>query len=184
MESCDALLEAINDFEGAVLMVTHNEMLLHGLAERLIVFQAGKAFAFEGGYQEFLERRGWESERDESASELEGKAAGKKADRKEFKRLRSELVRERSKALRPLERRIEETETTIVKAEKELEKLHRKVEEASRSGDNTKIADLSKRIHACEKDIETGFTRLEAASVAYHEQKEVFEKQFSELDRS
>ena len=183
MESCDALLEAINDFEGAVLMVTHNEMLLHGLAERLIVFQGGRAFTFEGGYQEFLETRGWESEREESASEVEGKATGKKADRKEFKRLRSELVRERSKALRPRERRIEETETAIVKAEKELEKLHRQMEEASRSGDNTKIADLSKRIHACEKDIETGFTRLEAASVAYHEQKEVFEKQFSELDR-
>jgi ATP-binding cassette subfamily F protein 3 len=184
MESCDALLEAINDFEGAVLMVTHNEMLLHGLAERLIVFQDGRAFAFEGGYQEFLERRGWESERDEAASELEGKATGKKADRKEFKRLRSELVRERSKALRPLERRIEETETTIVKAEKELEKLHREVEEASRSGDNTKIADLSKRIHACEKAIETGFARLETASAAYHERKEVFEKRFDELDRS
>ncbi len=39
MESCDALLEAIDDFEGAVVMVTHNEMLLHGLARRLIVFQ-------------------------------------------------------------------------------------------------------------------------------------------------
>ncbi len=183
MEACDALLEAINEFEGAVLMVTHNEMLLHGLAERLIVFQDGRAFVFEGGYQEFLEKRGWESERDAAAG-TDMKTAGKKADRKELKRLRTELVRERSKALRPLERKIEETETAIVKAEKELEKLHHEMEEASRSGDNMKIADLSKRIHACENDIESGFARLETGSALYHEQKEAFEKRLDELDRS
>ncbi len=183
MESCDALLEAINEFEGAVLMVTHNEMLLHGLAERLIVFQDGRAFAFEGGYQEFLEKRGWESEREEAAEEADVKAAGKKSDRKELKRLRSELLRERSKALRPLERKIEKTETAIVKNEKELEKLHREMEEASLNRDSAKIADLSKRIHACEKDIEAGFTQLETASVAYHEQKEIFERRLSDLER-
>jgi ATP-binding cassette subfamily F protein 3 len=188
MESCDALLEAINEFEGAVLMVTHNEMLLHGLAERLIVFQDGRAFTFEGGYKEFLDKRGWESEREEDASGTEGKApgmraAGTKQERKELKRLRSELVRERSKALRPLEREIEETETVIVKAEKELEDLHGEIEDASRSGDNTKIADLSKRIHACENDIETGFARLETASAAYHEKKSSFEDRFNDLER-
>ena len=183
MDACDALLEAINEFEGAVLMVTHNEMLLHGLAERLVVFQDERAFVFEGGYQEFLEKRGWESEREEPAGGADTEAAGKKADRKELKRLRSELIRERSKALRPLERRIEDTETAIVKAEKELENLHGEIEEASRSGDNTKIADLSKRIHAREKDIEAGFAQLETASVAYHGQKEIFEKRLSDLER-
>jgi predicted nucleic acid-binding Zn-ribbon protein len=70
-----------------------------------------------------------------------------------------------------------------VKAEKELEKLHREMEEASRSGDNAKIADLSKRIHACERDIEAGFARLETDSAAYHEQKEVFEKRLGDLER-
>ena len=34
MESCDTLLSAIDNFEGAVIMVTHNEMFLHALAER------------------------------------------------------------------------------------------------------------------------------------------------------
>ncbi len=183
LEACDALLEAINEFEGAVLMVTHNEMLLHGLAERLVVFQDGRAFVYEGGYQDFLDNRGWESEREEAASEEEGPAAGKKMDRKELKRLRSELVRERSKAVRPLEKQIEAMETTIVEAETELDRLHGEIEEASQQGDSGRIADLSRGIKTCEKVIEDGFEQLEAATTAYHEQKEIFDKKFDELDR-
>jgi ATP-binding cassette subfamily F protein 3 len=183
MEACDALLEAINDFEGAVLMVTHNEMLLHGLADRLVVFQSGRAFVFEGGYQEFLERKGWESEREER--EAESRAAGKAraADRKEIKRLRSELVRERSKALRPLEKSMEDAETAIVRAEKELESLHAGMESASRSGDEAAIADISRRAVACEREIEKSFALLESASAEYHEKKAAFEKRFDDLER-
>jgi len=184
MEACDALLEAVNDFEGAVLMVTHNEMLLHGLAERLVVFQEGRAFVFEGGYQEFLERKGWESEREEQEAEAGSAAKGRTADRKEIRRLRSELVRERSKVLKPVEKKMEDAETAIVRAEKELEGLHSEMEAASRSGNDAAIADISKRAVACEKVIETNFALLESASAEYHEKKAAFEKRFDDLDRS
>ncbi|MBN2676252.1 MAG: ABC-F family ATP-binding cassette domain-containing protein [Alphaproteobacteria bacterium] len=60
MESCDALIGAIDNFDGAVAIVTHNEMFLHHLATRLIVFDGGKVFLFEGSYQEFLDKIGWE----------------------------------------------------------------------------------------------------------------------------
>ena len=59
MESCDALLAAIDFFEGTVIMVTHNEMFLHSLAERLIVFQNDHIEVFDGSYREFLEKDGW-----------------------------------------------------------------------------------------------------------------------------
>ncbi len=59
MESCDALVAALDSFEGAVVMVTHNEMFLHALAQRLIVFQDEMPYVFEGSYQWFLEKGGW-----------------------------------------------------------------------------------------------------------------------------
>ncbi|MGB9764018.1 MAG: ATP-binding cassette domain-containing protein [Candidatus Saccharicenans sp.] len=62
LESCDALLAALDNFDGAVVMVTHNEMFLQALAERLIVFQDEKISVFEGGYETFLERVGWSEE--------------------------------------------------------------------------------------------------------------------------
>ncbi|MBI4654424.1 MAG: hypothetical protein HY752_05465 [Nitrospirae bacterium] len=59
-ESMDAqpesLLEAIDAFPGAVVIVTHSEMILHAIATRLIVFDNGKATLFEGTYTEQRKR--------------------------------------------------------------------------------------------------------------------------------
>ena len=64
MDSCDSLLAAIDAFEGAVVIVTHNEMFLHSLATRFIVFDRGRARVFDGSYQDFLDTVGWESDDD------------------------------------------------------------------------------------------------------------------------
>ena len=59
MESCDSLLEAINNFEGAVIMVTHDESFLRKIANKLIIFDDNKTFTFEDSYEFFLKRIGW-----------------------------------------------------------------------------------------------------------------------------
>jgi ATP-binding cassette subfamily F protein 3 len=63
MESCDSLLEAIKNFDGAVLMVTHSEFFLKEVANKLIVFDDNKTFIFEGGYKDFLKKIGWSDEK-------------------------------------------------------------------------------------------------------------------------
>lgn len=171
MGSCDALLEALDDFEGAVVMVTHNEMLLHGLARRLVVFQRGNASLYEGSYQGFLEDRGWDEEREREEEAGDGEAAERRADRKEQRRARAEFVRERAKTLKPLERRIAELEEAIADAETELGSLYESMEAASRAADGAAIADLSKRMHLRREAIERDFGLLEAASVEYERLK-------------
>ncbi|HDH34185.1 MAG TPA: ABC-F family ATP-binding cassette domain-containing protein, partial [Nitrospirae bacterium] len=42
MESTESLVEAIDEFSGALMIVTHSEMILHTLATRLIVFNDRK----------------------------------------------------------------------------------------------------------------------------------------------
>ena len=62
MESVDSLLAAIDAFKGAVVIVTHSEMILSAIASRLIVFDEGKVTLFEGTYQDFLDKGGWKDE--------------------------------------------------------------------------------------------------------------------------
>lgn len=60
MESCEALMDAIQEFPGAVVMVTHNEHFLHEIANKLIIFDSGNTFCFDGSYNEFLKNVGWQ----------------------------------------------------------------------------------------------------------------------------
>lgn len=63
MHSIDSLCDAIESFDGAVLLVTHSEELLIRLCNRLIIFDSGKAEVFESGYEDFLSERGWSDEK-------------------------------------------------------------------------------------------------------------------------
>ena len=59
MDSCESLAGAIKAFEGAVLMVTHDEHFLKEIANKLIVFDDNKVSVFEGTYKDFLKKVGW-----------------------------------------------------------------------------------------------------------------------------
>jgi ATP-binding cassette subfamily F protein 3 len=62
MESIESLTTEIADFEGAVIVVTHSELMLRAIATKLIIFHKGIAEFFDGTYDEFLEKIGWETE--------------------------------------------------------------------------------------------------------------------------
>lgn len=62
MQSCDSLIEAIDDFDGSVVMVTHNEMHLRAVATRLVIFDNGKVSIYNGPYDDFLRDVGWSDE--------------------------------------------------------------------------------------------------------------------------
>ncbi|MBN1499839.1 MAG: ABC-F family ATP-binding cassette domain-containing protein [Spirochaetes bacterium] len=62
MQSCDSLIEAIDNFDGSVIMVTHNEMHLRAVATKLIVFDNNKIITYSGTYDEFLSDVGWSDE--------------------------------------------------------------------------------------------------------------------------
>jgi len=62
MESCDSLLQAIQSFEGAMIMVTHDEHFLDKVSNRLIIFDDNKTFTFDDSYEFFLKRIGWKDQ--------------------------------------------------------------------------------------------------------------------------
>ena len=62
MESIEALTEQMYEYQGAVVIVTHSEMILRDLATKLIVFNEGGARMFLGSYDDFLEKIGWSDE--------------------------------------------------------------------------------------------------------------------------
>jgi len=67
MESIDSLIDAVDAYSGAVIMVTHSEEMLDALCNRLLVFDGGDVRIFEGSYREFLQNVGWSEEKPASS---------------------------------------------------------------------------------------------------------------------
>ncbi len=184
LESCDALLAAIDSFSGTVVMVTHNEMFLKTLAERLIVFHNDEIQLFEGGYQRFLDKGGWEDEEDVLLSgpeENKEDNACIKLSKKEIRRRRSEFNAERSRILKPLEQRLYRIESDIERHEKTLAELHDAMQKATQAGDGSRITELSKSIHRCKADIERLYDELVKSSSFFEAQKAIFEEKLERL---
>ncbi len=186
IEACDAMLAAIDSFEGTVIIVTHNEMFLHAFAERLIVFQDAGIDIFDGSYQRFLDTGGWGDEirrPSRSADDDLEAARPNKHTKKHVRRRRSEIISQRAKVVKPLEAQMAALESRIDAREKELNQLNQSMQKAAEKRDGQHIAELSQAIHACQSAIERFFNELEKVSDELETRRVFFQKQLDKLDR-
>ena len=109
IDSIDALTNAIKAFEGSCMIVTHSEELLRAVCDRLIVFTNEGADYFNGTYDEFLEKIGW----DDDDSMEKKKPAKPKRNKKEIKKLRAAIVTEKSQATAPIKKEIAQLEESL-----------------------------------------------------------------------
>jgi len=156
MQSIDSLTTAIKNFAGSAVIVTHSEKLLRDVCDRLIVFSKEGADYFDGTYDEFLEKIGW----DEEEIDQKPKKAPK-VNKKENKKLRAAIIQERNKLSSPLKKEIEKLENKIIELEDIVENDQSELIQASNQGDNSKVIELSKNIAVNEKKVEEYFEKLE-----------------------
>jgi len=163
MQSIDALCDAIEKFKGVTIMVTHSEMLLRRLADMLIIFHKGGAQFFEGNYDDFLHKIGWEEEESEKKPKKERNQDNNNYS-KAYKKKRASLIQEKSKKGKSFKKTIASCEAQIIALEKELETENSKLQDASHSGDNKRMIETSQNINHLNTKIEEMFEKLEIAS--------------------
>ncbi|TDJ05128.1 MAG: ABC transporter ATP-binding protein [Deltaproteobacteria bacterium] len=177
MESIESLTIELATFKGAVVLVTHSEMLLKKIVNKLIIFNREGAFYFDGGYERFLEKVGWEEE----AITIK-KTTKPKLTKKESKRLRAQYNQEKSKILGPIKRELEKVELTICTKEEETEKLNQALIEASNSSDGDKITKYSIELKNAEDLIENLFAEMELLSSDLLEKEEELKLKYPEIE--
>lgn len=180
MQSIDALADAIERFEGSLVMVTHSEMLLRRLADALIVFHKGGAEYFDGGYDDFLEKIGWEEEEQKGAKSAEKKKP--KIDYKERKKLRKECIQARNTLRDPYRKEIKTCEDQIAQIEKEIACANRLLEEASLQGDNSSMIEHSATLGKLQDEVDRLFDALEIATEKEEEITAEYEEKLAALD--
>jgi ATP-binding cassette, subfamily F, member 3 len=181
MESIQSLIDAIDRFPGAVIIITHDEMLLRHLATKLVIFQDNSATLFDGNYDEFLEKVGWH---DELVNEQPAKKDEGRLTHKQRKEQRAVLIKERAKILKPLATMIEQLEQEIMDAEERLESLNRQLEEVTKNSeatDKTQMVELSRQIGQTHILIHTAFEQLEPISLEHDQKKVEFDQKLEQL---
>ncbi|MFA5073062.1 MAG: ATP-binding cassette domain-containing protein [Nitrospirota bacterium] len=181
MESIDSLIEAIEEFDGAVIIVTHSEMILEAVATKLVVFDNGTVNVFDGTYLDFLERVGWQDEEGIRKQPAKQQESEKGTNKKDARKFRAGILNEKSKVLNALKKKIEALETDITTLEQDVERDTKLLVEASMKGEALAIKKLSQTVRETKEKIDTLFAELETVTNEHDKKEKEFEKKLGEL---
>jgi len=185
MESIDSLIEAIDYFDGAVIIVTHSELILEAVATKLIVYDNDTVSVFEGTYLDFLERVGWSDEGGVRVKKGKKQEADMNVNRKDAKKLRAAIVSDKSRALGALKKKIAAIEEEITKLEFDVEQDTKKLLEASIKGEALAIKRLSQAVRDNKARINTTlFSELERATEELDAKSREFDLRLGELEQA
>ncbi|HSD41078.1 MAG TPA: ATP-binding cassette domain-containing protein [Burkholderiales bacterium] len=131
----EALALALQEFEGAMVLVSHDRHLLRTTTDSLMLVAGGRLAPFDGDLEDY---RAW----------LEARRAGDKPRstagslRREQKRAEAEARQALARTRRPLEKRLAAVEADIARFEREKSQLEAKLASASfyQSGDQDEVA--------------------------------------------
>ena len=143
------LVESINGFSGAVVLVSHDPHVIELTADRFWLVEDGTVTPFEGDMDDY---RAHVAGRSSAPGEQRVAATGGEsaASRKQQRR----EAAERREALAPLKKRLTATERRIGVLEAEREKLLAALADpALYEGGSARLAELHKRLARIEKDV-------------------------------
>ena len=157
----EALVEALNGYEGAVILISHDPHLIELTADRLWLVAEGTCRSFEGDLEEYrrhllAERRGAASEERRPKDERKEARAPAGPRRKETRRQGAAA----RTALAPLKQEIKGLEARIAKLTAERAEIERRLADPATYAGNgagsvvelqTRLADVGRRIAEAEE---------------------------------
>lgn len=159
MKSKDVLKQALSDFDGTVIVVSHDRDFLDGLVDKVYEFGGGRVKEHLGGIYDFLQTK-----RIESLSQLENKSPSLRsetvrnvADKSVSKQSYAEK-KEFEKKVRKAEKEVKEAEEAVSSFESKLKEIEMKLSK----GEND--AQLYTEHSVLSDKLELAMTRWEEAS--------------------
>lgn len=149
MRSKDVLKNALKDFDGTVIVVSHDREFLDGLVEKVYEFGNKQVVEHLGGIYEFLERKKMQNLQELEVSVNKATEAAADENVPTQNKLSYEARKELNKAIKKQEKLIVESEKKIEELETSIADLETKLatpEGASDTALYTQYADLKKAL--------------------------------------
>ncbi|MGO1117145.1 ABC-F family ATP-binding cassette domain-containing protein [Rhodovibrionaceae bacterium A322] len=150
VDAREALVQALNVYEGAVVLVSHDTHLVEMVADRLWMVGAGKVRSFDGDMAEYkkllLEQR-----RDERR---QAKADKPKAEPQQSKKDRRKAAADARAAVAGLRKTVQQTEKKIEKLTARQSEIEEMMVTPEVLADNKKMTELQRELGRLVKDLE------------------------------
>ena len=139
----ESLVDAINDFEGAVVLVTHDLHLIELAIDRLWLVANGGVAVFEGDVEEY--RRLVLSQRAGRAEDAAGRARGGAAEAAPSARDQRRAAADRRVALAPLRNRARDAEKDLARISADRDRLEAELADPALYADAARATALARR---------------------------------------
>ena len=168
MRSKDVLKDAIRDFDGTVVVVSHDREFLDGLVSKVYEFGGGMVKEHLGGIYDFLQRKNIESLNDLQKPSLSTSSTVVSSVEEKTgasNRLSYEQQKEQQKKIRKLEKAVEQCETRI----EELEAAVKMLEEQMATPEGAADVSIYERHGALKKQLDEAVNTWEETSLELEE---------------
>ena len=169
MASKDVLKQAIKDFDGTAIIVSHDRDFLEGLVTKIYEFGGGNVVEHLGGIYEFLSKKDMENLQkleltNNQTSDEDDKSEEVVSDNK----LSYQEQKERNRIVRRLEKKVKDLEDDIHKLELKTKEIETKLSTPEGAADPTLYQshiEMQERITSTMKDWEQAVLKLEEISI-------------------
>lgn len=173
MKTKDILKQAIRDFDGTVIVVSHDREFLDGLVEKVYEFGGGQVRECLGGIYEFLEKKRLSSLRELELPTSKTASAEKKNEVLAKPEVSSAKLsyaeqRERDKAVKRVAKKVDEAEAMVGQREAELADIE------ARIAAGEVAPEIFEAHAAATKEVENAMSMWELAQLELDELKEKY----------
>ncbi len=151
LSSRRVLEEALLEYPGTILVVSHDRYLLDRICEKLLVFEGGEVRLFNGNYSLYAETLRAEEEAVRKAEE-ERKQRDREAAKKATAAAR-EAEAGKKKAAKKRKFSYEELETRIIEAEERIQKAHDDMASEDAYKDPDRMKELTAELEAAKAEL-------------------------------
>jgi ATP-binding cassette subfamily F protein 3 len=147
LDSKDVLLEALEDYGGTLIIVSHDRYFVEKLATKIIEIGHGEAAVYPGTYTEFL----WHKDRNQESGIRNQEDAGKRKQEEPASKPQRETVKTRAATAAPKIQASQPTPQT--REDRKREEAERRKQQKAQDALRKRIADLEGRIAEREGEI-------------------------------
>ena len=151
--SKEVLKQAIKDFDGTAIIVSHDRDFLDGLVDKVYEFSNKKVREHLGGIYDFLRKKQIDSlaELNKTVAEKEVKATEPVVEERSSNQISYEARKELNRKIRKAERSMEEAEKAVEKIEAEIAEMEEMLQKPENVADGTLFQKYEAKKHELEQ---------------------------------